>query len=428
MKWKRKTKIAWGLAKQKFMTAWTNFVSYGIAGNYLWQNTFVNKQQLYELYQGNTDIRQCVRKIAQYVGCNGIKLKDSNGDYIADEKSKITKKEIEFVLWNPTFLNTKIEFIKHSVVCGELYLLPMYNAYGEVTGIQVLDPRTLTKTIRNGMITWWIQTSNYWGIISKTYTAIPWTQTTTVPLLLYFQLEKHINNELYGMWLLEWVVRDSMSDLEASKRNYYFFKNDMTPPSIFMMDPDLSEDEQNILLDQLREQYSTPKNAHKPLMGVGVTDVKQLSITPKDMEHILQRKLTTEKVCASIGVPKNLLWYVTDVNFSNWDIMMREFLEWTIDVWDKYLEHIINIFYQTFFDWFEYVIELDWMSATDYYKETDDINKQIDWGQMTLDEAREARGRKPYGIVWFSDQPLIKKDKSLLIDVWMDLTGTWLPW
>ena len=98
---------------------------------------------------------------------------------------------------------------------------------------------------------------------------------------------------------MEGIVWDAMADLEASKRNYQFFNNNMTPPSIFMLDKDLSPEETNILIEQLKEQYAGTKNSYKPLIGAGIDDVKVLSVSPKDMEHILQRKLTTEKVASA---------------------------------------------------------------------------------------------------------------------------------
>jgi len=82
-----------------------------------------------------------------------------------------------------------------------------------------------------------------------------------------YMLEKHIKSEFMGMGLLESVVWDALSDLEASKRNYYFFQNNMTPPSMFLLDKDVSENEINILREQLVEQYRGSQNSHKPLIG-----------------------------------------------------------------------------------------------------------------------------------------------------------------
>lgn len=81
----------------------------------------------------------------------------------------------------------------------------------------------------------------------------------------------------------------------------------MTPPSMFLLDKDAGESEVNILKEQLIEQYRGSNNSHKPLIGAGVEDVKVLSVSPKDMEHINQKKMTTDKVSSCFGVPKFIL-------------------------------------------------------------------------------------------------------------------------
>lgn len=406
---------------------------YNIASWYLWANTFINKQQLYDMYRNNADLRQGIRKISQYVGLNGIKLKATDWTYPQEEEAKQEKDDVFFALSNPTYMNTKLEIIKHLIVSWELYILPTYSPVQEnwqnvINGFQCLDPRTITPTIQNGRITEFVQANNIGSQATvKTYTADPENVTDTKPLLKYYVLEKHINNELRWMWLLEWIIRDAMSDLEASKRNYYFFENDMTPPSIFMMDPNLSEDEQEILLDQLKAQYSSPRNAHKPLMWIGVTDVKQLSISPKDMEHVAQRKLTTEKVCASIGLPKVLLWYVDNVNYANGQVLGAEFIEWTIRPREKFLEHIFNDIYETYMLDFVYQIEFHGMSAENTNEEIKIWLLELASWTLTIDEFRTKFDREPYAIAWYSDAPMTTKNTILLTDIWMDFTQTNLP-
>lgn len=413
------------------MSSWMTW--FNTASSYLWNNTFINKQQLYELYRNNTDIRQWVRKIAQYVWLNGIKLRDSTGEYPQEEDIKVLKDEVFFSLSNPTYMNTKIEIIKHLVVSWELYLLPTYSPVqvkgkNVINWFQCLDPRTINPIFNNGVITWFTQSMNIgWTATGRTFTADPDKATDQIPLLKFYILEKHINNELRGMWLLEWIVWDAMSDLEASKRNFYFFQNDMTPPSIIMVDPDLSPEEQDILLDQLKEQYSTPKNAHKPLMWIGVKDVKQLSISPKDMEHIKQRQLTTEKVCSAIGVPKVILWYVDNINYANGDILSKEFIEWTIRPRERMVEHVINDMYETYMPDFEYFIEVHWLWLEDTTAEKELALKELTAWTLTLDEFRMKFERDPYAIAWYSDVPQVPKWQSLLTDIGFDFWWTWFP-
>jgi len=390
------------------------------------QGTIMNRTQLYEIYKQNADVRQSARKIAQYVGIGGIRLKTTTGDYLDKSKNEKIYEEIEFILSNPTFLNTKIEIIKHSVVCGEIYMIPTTNIIdGKMNGLQILDPRTIQKIKKDGQIVEFIQTKPGGGW-TQSYTPFPLQATDQKPLLKYFQYEKHINDETVWMWLVESIIRDCLGDMEASKKNYIYFENNMTPPSMFILDPDLSEEEQEILVEQLREQYSGTKNSFKPVIGAGIKDVKMLSISPKDMEHIQQRKMTTDKVCSAIGVPKIILGYTEDVNLNNGETTKIEFIEWTVIPRQGFLQYILNEILQDFFD-LKYIIELIWPESPAISKEKDMFMKEIEAGTKTIDEYRVKFGDVPYGLIGFSDKPLIKKTLTLLEDVGMDFSWTWLP-
>ena len=48
------------------------------------------------------------------------------------------------------------------------------------------------------------------------------------------------------------------------------------------------------------------------------------------MEFINQRHLTTEKVSAIMGVPKLILGYVDNINYSNGRELKKEFLDGTV--------------------------------------------------------------------------------------------------
>ena len=342
------------------------------------------------------------------------------------------REQIMYILSNPTFLNTKIEIVKHLIVSGELYIIPTYSPIDNmwkkvINWLHVIDPRTITKQIADGRIIWYVQS---WSVgtvgISKTYTSIEEDATDQKPLLKYYTLEKHINNELYGMWLLEGILRDTMADLEASKRNYYFFENDMGWSQMIMLDKDLSEPEQNILLQQLKEQYSRPKNAHKPILWVGINDVKQLSLSPKDMEHVKQRQFSTEKICGCLWVPKNILGYVDNVNYANGQEMKKEFIDGTIRPWEKFMEYIINDIVQCYTDDFELYIELDGQVEEDSYKEKEAHLKEVNSGVITINEYRAHFDREPFEEP-YANKPIVNKNQVLLEDITLDVSATNLP-
>jgi len=382
----------------------------------------INRQQLYELYRQNPDIRTAIRKKALYVWKNGFKFKKDwevlEGNDFSKLKEEITL--INMVLANPTVINTKIEIIKHLDIVWEVFILPTWNVVdNKINGLQIIDPRTVTKNIVSWKVVSYTQNSG-----NKTLTFFPdtdWINKDPKKVMKNYLLEKHINNENMWMWLLEGIVRDAMADLEASKRNYQFFNNNMTPPSIFMLDPDLSKEETDILVEQLKEQYTWSKNSYKPLIGAGIEDVKILSVSPKDMEHILQRKLTTEKVASAFWVPKNILWYVDNVNYANWETLMKEFKDGTIEPYENMIEFMFNDIMETYMPEFEYTIQLESISLTDEYKLKDSMMKEQANGNISINEYRSFFNMDLSTEEW-ADKLLIASGRAFLEDAGMNFT------
>jgi phage portal protein BeeE len=67
----------------------------------------------------------------------------------------------------------------------------------------------------------------------------------------------------------------------------------------------------------LQEQMKGSKNKHKSIASNLIKDVKPIAVNHKDIDFINQRKLTTEKVCATLEIPKSLLGYVDNINYAN---------------------------------------------------------------------------------------------------------------
>lgn len=296
----------------------------------------ISLQTFYDLYKLNWDIRQAVRKIANSVSRNWIYLIDENNNIVDDP---VLTDQVYNYFKTPTFLNFKVDLYRNYFLSGELYIIPIYNLKGEVYWFQVLDSRLILKDI-----------DEYWNII-KFIATNPKTATTKTyrpDEIAYFKFEPDVNNEVNGMWLLHGVVYDWLSDLEALKTNYSLYVNNSIPNSILLLNDDMSENEIKIAKEQFDLQFRWSLNAHKMLIGWGIKDIKTISITPRDMEFLNQRKMTTEKISAVFGVPKSILWYVDEVNYSNGREMKKEFLEWTIKPYEVDFENIMNVLLSKF--------------------------------------------------------------------------------
>lgn len=82
-------------------------------------------------------------------------------------------------------------------------MTPTYNPVdGGFNGIQIVDPRTVQKEVKNGIITGFVQFANY-GTQGSTqsirYTAFAEEATKSRPYMAYYQLEKNTRSEFIGM-------------------------------------------------------------------------------------------------------------------------------------------------------------------------------------------------------------------------------------
>ncbi len=152
-----------------------------------------------------------------------------------------------------------------------------------------------------------------------------------------------------------------------------------------------------------------------------IKDVKTLSITPRDMEFINQRHMTTEKISALFGVPKSILWYVDAVNYSNARELKKEFLEGTIRPFEKDFEDMMNVLMKMFVPeiWKKYRIKCDGEQLEEQQERFEGQRKDIQAWILTINEVRVDRGLEKVNDE-NADKLLISKNVSLLEDIALD--------
>jgi phage portal protein BeeE len=144
-------------------------------------------------------------------------------------------------------------------------------------------------------------------------------------------------------------------------------------------------------------------------------------LTPRDMEFINQRHLTTEKISAVFGVPKWILWYVEDLNYNNWVNQRKEFIEWTLRPLESDFEHILNKLIEMFRPdlWNKLWIKADWEQLEETQERMEWLRKDVQSWIITINEARIER--------WYekvddenADKLLVSRNAVLLEDIALD--------
>lgn len=371
-----------------------------------------SKQTFYDLYAKNGDIRECVRKISWSVARNGIYLLDNNLQIVSDN---VITTEVQNLFKEPTFQKFKVSFWKNYLISWEVYVEPIKNAFWETIRFHVIDSRSVTKVVEK----WVIKAFN---VLQEDGTSKQYKADE----LWFFKFEDDINYSLNGMWILNSVFYDAVLDLEAVKSNYSFYKNSARPDMMLLLDGNLTEEEQQNAVDMFNAQFKGSTNAHKVIIGGWITDIKQLSLTAKDMELIMQRELSTDKICSAFGVPKALLWYIKDTNYSNGENVKEEYLEWTIkphtEDFDDILNKLLQMFRPELFK--KYWIKSDSEQLKETQERYNGQRADVQTGIITINEARIDRWLEPLNDE-NADKPLVSRNAVLLEDVALDAV---LPW
>ena len=393
--------------KKNFVWVQTSNWSFVKLSTLFKNDAILDMNTFYELYRFNGDIRQSVRKLAQAISRNWIYLKDNNKKTIDNEQ---LTEEVFDLFKAPTFLKFKVDLYRNYMISWELYILPLYNVEWTCIWFDILDSRAVNKTV-----------DEYWNILKFTVFSQWRTATYQPDQIAYFKFEDDTNNQADWMWLLHWIVYDALSDLEAMRTNYYFYQNSAVPSAMILLDDWLDEDEQQNAKDMFDAQFRWSKNQHKTIVSWWVKDIKTISLTPRDMEFINQRHLTTDKISACFQVPKFLLGYGENANYNNWSNFRKEFIEWTVRPLEQDFENILNRLLAMFRkDLYEKVrIICDWEQLDESQERMEWLRKDVASWIMTINEARIER--------WFeklndenADKPVISRNLVLLEDVWLD--------
>ena len=361
----------------------------------------------YMLYKYNWDIRQAIQKISNWVSRNWIYLQNNQRQTI---ENNIITDEVLDLFKAPTFLKWKKTLYKHYLLSGELYIVPIKNDSWLTIWFDIIDSRLVSKTV-----------NAYW-VIEKFTVQSQWKTQSYMPNeLAYFKREDSIDDEANWMWVLSWCIYDALSDLEAQKTNYSFYKNSAIPSAMLLLDDNLSPEEMQNAKDQFDAQFKWSENQHKTLVAWWVKDIKTISLTPRDMEFINQRHLTTEKISAVFGVPKTELWYIEDVNHSNWDTQRKSFIEWTLKPLESDFEHILNKLLEMFRpDLFDKIrIKADWEQLEETQEREEWLRKDVQCWIRTINEARIEKWLEALNDE-NANKLLVSKNMILLEDIALD--------
>ena len=287
----------------------------------------------FRFYRRNADVYGCIREIRQGVGSMGYKFFNNGEEIEGDETQKVDELFNSFRDWR----SLKNATIRDKQICGNAFWHLVKNELGdEVVGIERIDPRTISFALTPyGDILAYIQRVGGYDPI-----------VFTPDEIVHFKNDSDPDNDVFGFSPLEPAIYELLSDLSAQKMNFAFFENLALPKYLLLLNDDIDpmSDRAKNMIQTLKDQFKGADNAHKSGVVGGLKDAIKIDrTTQKDMEFSILRNLTTEKVCASFGVPKFKLGYTEKVNYNNAERLTLNFIQDTIEPLELEFAEELNV-------------------------------------------------------------------------------------
>lgn len=345
----------------------------------------------YEFYERNPYIAAVIGRIESDVGSHWFEIRKYKKEQPLDAYKNLIKASIWY---------TPRQFIKRIIrdfeVTGNAYVYLALDGT-KVTGLQILDPRYIKPVMKKDWtILWYVQTLN-------------WVRAFFLPEEIHhLRWDTDLKYECVGRSKMESLFIDLETDKEARDSNLAFFRNNQTPASVILLDPDYSlptdAAEAEKVKKKLKEvlesgRYSWGKNRHRASVWEWVKWVVKVQDKISDMEFINTRKFTLDMVCAVYEVNKDILW-ITETSNKSVGNVQSETYYFRIEEKEKMIDEFMTGILQACF-WPEY----SYVTLQDNIRtltiRSDLSVKLFEKGVITRNEAREILQYDP--VEWWDE-------------------------
>lgn len=290
----------------------------------------------YKYYNLNPFVFACINKRSNDVGVNGFELTRA--------WKTIYNNELVDMLKLSTTPNSK-EFFKRLVrdydITWNCYVYIVKDETWKNIGLQALDPRYIKPvTDKYWTLLWYVQNLN-------------WVKFFLKNEVFHLKNDSDIDNEVVWKSRMTSLFIDIESDQEARESNLAFFKNNQTPSSLIVIDPDFELKEENLkdVREKIKEmfewwKYKGWKNKHRSMTAQGIKEVIKIQDKINDMEFLELRKFALDIVSAIYEVPKSILWFTEQTNYSNWLTQYDIYYDNIEALERKFAEYLQNILRQ----------------------------------------------------------------------------------
>lgn len=255
-----------------------------------------------------------------------------------DTEKEVFPKEWITLLDRPNPLMTGLDFVQalagYMALYGEIFILKTLSK-GQQAGTSTIpaelwpvNPEKMTETTnKDGMLTGW--------------------KLGAKP----FKLEEVIHVKdfnpsslIRGLAPTKPIEKIIDIDWQSLLYSKAFFENDATPGFALVSEKSLTKDQREQVKTWLNMNYRGASKAYKAVVFENGLKPEKLSMTPKDMDFIEQKRFTREEMLGIWRVPKALFNITEDLNYATFIGQMKIFWHYGIAPILKKIETALNVF------------------------------------------------------------------------------------
>jgi len=279
-----------------------------------------------EAFEKNAVASSCIDLVASSIGDLHWIIKDRRtGERIEDA-------DLEMLLQRPCVNMSKSEFFYtatlYRLISGNIFIRKIELNNGKIKELELLNP-AMIDIVENG------------NRLPELYRYTP-SNNVTNTRQIEFPVDQisgdsdvlHIKNAsaMDCHWGTSPLSRCSseIALLNAGQtHNTNLLKNGARPSAIWSFKNEIDKDQQDEMRDTINSRYSGPHNSGQNILSSEV-DVKPLSVNAREMDYLETKKELTKIICATLGVPSQLISNSEASTFSNIEELKLHFYESTV--------------------------------------------------------------------------------------------------
>ena len=350
-----------------------------------------------EGYQKNAIVYRCVNEIAK--GASAVPFHIKAGDDVLEQHPLID------LLNRPNPLQSNSEFFNslfgYLLLAGNAYVLKVGGLAGQPKELHLLRPDRIEIKAGSGYMP-----ERYDYVINgKILTSYEVDQDTGMGDLKQIKLWNPLD-DYHGLSPLAAAAVEVDQHNLASTHNISLLSNGARPSGAIIFKPkddagftaNLSDSQRQQLLTDLNQRFSGTSNAGRPMLLEGDFDWKEMGLSPKDMDFLNLKHMSSTDIALCFGVPSQLVGVPDAQTYANVAEARLALYEETIIPYLRKIESDINEWLVPQFNEnikFQYIVDEIPALSERRRRIYENITTAVSQGIMTRNEAREMIGLSP---------------------------------